>query len=84
MLTGAMSLPQKQVFGRRYLLLKDIPAVQLFTAGEGEACWGPLVRLPRGAELFSSDEGLQDGTLRITFGGFPYLVFPEDLASASG
>jgi len=82
MTTDLLFPPEAPVAPRRFALPEEIPALQLVATENGHARWGPLVRLPRGAEVSVSGEGFDDRTLRVRLDGCFYIVFKQDLASA--
>ena len=48
----------------------------------GRARWGPMTRLPRGAELREFGKGFDERTVLVSVAGFFYIVFAEDLVAA--
>ena len=82
MATDVLSLPIDQMPANRCVLRQEVPALQLIATDNGHARWGPLIRLPRGAELQEFGEGFDDQTLRVRCDGCFYIIFNQDLASA--
>jgi hypothetical protein len=80
--TDVLSLPEVPIHARRYVLPDEIPALQLVATENGRARWGPLVRLPRGAELSVLGVGFDDRTLRVRLDSCFYIVFKQDFDSA--
>ena len=66
---------------KRYSLRDEIPALQLIATENGNFRWGPLIRLPRGAELQDFGAGFDERTLRVRFNGGFYIIFRQDLDS---
>lgn len=80
--TDVLFLPQDPIVGECHVLRGGIPALQLVALDNGRARWGPMVRLPAGAELMPCGEGFDDQTLRVRFGDSFYVVFQKDLDSS--
>lgn len=78
----SIRLPSDSVSGHISLLQQEIPALQLMATENGQARWGPMTRLPRGAELQEFGRGFDDQTLLVKVAGCFYIVFADDLASA--
>jgi hypothetical protein len=79
MTTDVLYPPESSFAGKSYLLKDEIPALQLISTENGHSRWGPLIRLPRGAELYDFGEGFDDRTLRVRFDGCFYIIFKQDL-----
>ncbi|HEX7360346.1 MAG TPA: hypothetical protein VF283_07625 [Bryobacteraceae bacterium] len=61
------------------MLSKNIPAIPLEHAEDGEERLGAISRLPRGAELEPCGLGFDPNTVRVTWSGRHYFVFIQDL-----
>ena len=75
-------LPDESLAPHKHVLRQEIPALQLVATENGHARWGPLIRLPRGAELDEFGRGFDDHTLLVRFGASFYVVFHDDLAAS--
>ena len=82
MSTESIHLPQEAINGQLSLIEQEIPALQLMETENGKARWGPMTRLPRGAELQEFGKGFDDRTILVRVAGFFYIVFAADLAAA--
>jgi hypothetical protein len=78
----SIRLPSDSIHGHPSLLQQEIPALQLMATENGHARWGPMTRLPRGAELHEFGKGFDDQTVLVRVADSFYIVFAEDLASA--
>ena len=68
------------VFSRSsYTLSTDIPAIQVLPAGAGLMGLGPVLKLPRGAQIEACGAGFDDHTLKVRYADSLYYVFLEDL-----
>ena len=79
---NSIRLPEAPRLGNSYVLQNEIPALQLVATDEGQARWGPLIRLPRGAELLEFGDGFDERTLTVRFGTSFYIVFQQDLGAS--
>ncbi len=79
MATDVLYLPENSFARKSYLLRDEIPALQLIATENGNSRWGPLIRLPRGAELYDFEEGFDERTLRVRCDGSCYIIFKQDL-----
>jgi len=75
-------LPDESLTPHNHVLRQEIPALQLVATENGHARWGPLIRLPRGAELHEFGKGFDDQTLLVRFGSSFYIIFHDDLAAS--
>ena len=82
MSTESLQLPDETATGHVCLLDQEIPALQLLATENGHSRWGPMTRLPRGAELHEFGKGFDEQTLLVRVAGFFYIVFAIDLAGA--
>ncbi len=83
MVSDSIRLPEEAVaVQNNYVLRQEIPALQLVATDSGLARWGPLTRLPRGAELREFGQGFDDRTMLVQFGGCFYIIFQQDLAES--
>ena len=78
MVSNTFCLPEEPTALNNYVLRQEIPALQLIATENGHARWGPLIRLPKGAELHDFGEGFDDQTLLGNF----FIIFQQDLAAA--
>jgi hypothetical protein len=81
MASSVLSLPENSLPARNFLLKDEIPALPLLATENGNSRWGPLIRLPRGAELQDFGAGFDERTLRVRFNGGFYIIFRQDLDS---
>ncbi len=81
MATDVLYPLESSLAGKSYSLKDEIPALQLIQSQNGQSRWGPLIRLPRGAELHDFGEGFDERTLRVRFEGSFYIIFKQDLNS---
>ncbi|MGH9608162.1 MAG: hypothetical protein ACRD34_00675 [Bryobacteraceae bacterium] len=61
------------------MLSKNIPAIPLEHAEDGEERLGAISQLPRGAELEPCGPGFDPNTVRVIWFGRHYFVFIQDL-----
>jgi hypothetical protein len=62
-----------------YTLSTDIPAIQVLPAGAGLMGLGPVLKLPRGAQIEACGAGFDDRTMKVRYADSLYYVFLEDL-----
>ncbi len=62
-----------------YTLSTDIPAIQVLPSGAGLTGLGPVLKLPRGAQIEACGAGFDDHTLKVRYADSLYYVFLEDL-----
>jgi hypothetical protein len=67
--------------GHSYTLQRGIPAVELVAIEKDRECWGPLIKLPRGASLEFCGDGFDSEMLRVRSAGCLYVIFRQDLDS---
>ena len=82
MVSETFCLPEDPMAVHSYELRQEIPALQLVATENGQARWGPLIRLPRGAELHDFGKGFDDQTLLVRFGSTFFIIFEQDLLAA--
>jgi len=75
-------LPQDSLALDSYVLKQEIPALQLVATENGYARWGPLIRLPRGAELHEFGAGFDDQTILVRSSNSFYMIFEQDLVAS--
>jgi hypothetical protein len=69
-------------FASAYVLPKNVSAIQVLPAEEGEpAGLGLLTQLPEGAEIHVGGPGFSEGTIKILCQGAAYFIFLDDLVS---
>jgi hypothetical protein len=75
-----VSIPNAVPSGQTYVLGKNIPAIQIIAAGEGDReRLGLIIQLPEGAELDTCGSGFDAQTAKVRCNGAFYFVFLEDL-----
>jgi hypothetical protein len=82
MATDVLDIPENLFAENKYVLRDEIPALQLIAIDNGRARWGPMIRLPRGAELHDFGQGFDEQTMRVRYDGCFYIIFQEDLEKA--
>jgi hypothetical protein len=73
------SHPTDPLTGNRYTLSDEIYGMQLLHADGQVFKVGPVIRLPRGAQLNACGKGFNDRTVKVCCNGSFYLVFLTDL-----
>jgi hypothetical protein len=67
-------------FASAYVLPKNVSAIQVLPAEDGESTrLGLLTQLPEGAEIHVGGPGFSEGTVRILCQGAAYFIFLDDL-----
>jgi hypothetical protein len=64
--------------GRRYVLTRNIPAIQIVPEGEQDRL-GLIAQLPQSAELEACGSGFDSQTIKVRCHGSFYFVFLQDL-----
>lgn len=65
-----------------YFLLPDnIAAMEVIPSTAGELGFGPVLRIPEGAEIEYCSEGFNEHTMKVRWHGKPYFIYREDLPS---
>jgi hypothetical protein len=82
MASDVLQLPKESSSSHSHVLKQEIPALQLVASENGQARWGPLIRLPRGAELHEFGEASRQGTLLVCSNRCFYIIFEQDLAES--
>jgi hypothetical protein len=77
----ALSIPDCHSPVESYTLSRRIPAVQLVQIEGPKAQLGPLVQLPKGAQLDLCGDGFDERTVKVRCDTSFYFVFLEDLRS---
>jgi hypothetical protein len=62
-----------------YKLTEAIPAFEIISGENGAERFGPVCRLPAGAELEACGEGFNQRSLKVQCGDRHYFVFLQDL-----
>ena len=75
----SISPPFDLCTGDRYTLSDEICAMQLLPGENGTAVLGPVVTMPKGAQLDACGPGFNDRTLKVRSDGAFYFVFLQDL-----
>jgi hypothetical protein len=65
-------------------LCKNIAAIQIRPAGNGEEHLGLLSQLPKGAELHICGDGFNSRTVKVEWRGHFYFVFMQDIEIQNG
>ena len=78
----SIRLPEEIPGQPSYTLRQEVPALQLLATQNGHARWGPMTRLPQGAELSELGPGFDAQTVLVRYEGQFYIVFETDLAAA--
>jgi hypothetical protein len=73
--------PTDLLTGNRYMLSDEIYGMQLLPTNGRPFKVGPVIRLPRGAQLNACGEGFNDRTVKVCCNGSLYFVFLKDLDS---
>ena len=63
----------------RYVLPRDVAAIQVIPDGVGRIRLGTIVKLPEGADVDVCGEGFNDRTKKVCWQGGFYYIFAEDL-----
>ncbi len=67
-------------FASAYVLPKNVSAIQVLPADDGEPTrLGLLTQLPEGAEIHVGGPGFSEATVRILCQGAAYFIFLDDL-----
>lgn len=75
-----LTQPSSVPFASAYVLPKNVSAIQVLPAEEGEPTGlGLLTQLPEGAEIHVGGPGFSEGTVRILCQGAAYFIFLDDL-----
>jgi hypothetical protein len=75
-----LTLSSPVPFASAYVLPKNVSAIQVLPAEEGEPTrLGLLTQLPEGAEIYVGGPGFSEGTVRILCQGAAYFIFLDDL-----
>jgi hypothetical protein len=81
--SGALSIPGPESLpGQSYTLTNDIPGMQLVAVGDGTRL-GPILRIPKGADIDAFGEGFNERTQKIRYEGCFYFVFEADLKQST-
>jgi len=75
-------IPEETPPKTSHVLETDVPALPWIDFGGG-SFWGPMVRLPTGAELLMCGYGFNELTWRVQFAGLFYMIFKQDLCGVS-
>ena len=76
----ALTSPSSVPFASAYVLPKNVSAIQVLPAAEGEPTrLGLLTQLPEGAEIHVGGPGFSEGTVKILCQGAAYFIFLDDL-----
>ena len=72
--------PSPVPFASAYVLPKNVSAIQVLPAEDGEPTrLGLLTQLPEGAEIFIGGPGFSEGTVKVLCQGAAYFIFLDDL-----
>jgi hypothetical protein len=75
-----LTLSPEVPFASAYVLPKNVSAIQVLPADEGEPTrLGLLTQLPEGAEIHVGGPGFSEGTIKILCQGAAYFIFLDDL-----
>ena len=75
-----LTLSPEVPFASAYVLPKNVSAIQVLPADEGEPTrLGLLTQLPQGAEIHVGGPGFSEGTIKILCQGAAYFIFLDDL-----
>lgn len=75
----SVRIPINDWSGDRYTLSDEICAMQLLPGENGKAELGPVVTMPKGAQLDACGPGFNERTLKVRSDGAFYFVFLQDL-----
>ena len=78
---GSTETQGSEPFRERQRLPREISAIQILAAGEGQARMGLIVSIPEGSEVELCGIGFNDRTVRICWQGAYYFTFRDDLAA---
>jgi hypothetical protein len=70
--------------GARYITTRTIPAIQVELGPENGTRLGVITRLPKDSEIFVCGFGFDDRTVKVTFQGYYFYVFLEDVERVRG
>ena len=73
-LSSSLSLPPR----RKYVLTRNIPAIQIVPEGEQD-CLGLIAQLPQFSELEAWGSGFDPQTIKVRCNGIFYFVFLQDI-----
>jgi hypothetical protein len=82
MTSPSILLPDELEVSESYVLGQEIPAPQLLATDNGGARWGPMIRLPRGAELHKLGPSFDDRTILVRFEHCFFVIFSQDLTES--
>jgi hypothetical protein len=75
-----LTLSPEVPFASAYVLPKNVSAIQVLPAEDGEPTrLGLLTQLPEGAEIHVGGPGFSQATVRILCQGAAYFIFLDDL-----
>jgi hypothetical protein len=75
-----LTLSPEVPFASAYVLPKNVSAIQVLPADEGEPTrLGLLTQLPEGAEIHVGGPGFSEGTIKVLCQGAAYFIFLDDL-----
>jgi hypothetical protein len=75
-----LTLSPEVPFASAYVLPKNVSAIQVLPADDGEPTrLGLLTQLPEGAEIHVGGPGFSEATVRILCQGAAYFIFLDDL-----
>jgi hypothetical protein len=77
--SALLSHPTDLLTGNRYMLSDEIYGMQLLPTDGQTFKVGPVIRLPKGAQLNACGKGFNDRTVKVCCDGSFYLVFLTDL-----
>jgi hypothetical protein len=78
---GSTETQGSQPSRERQRLPREISAIQVLTAPEGQARMGLIVSIPEGSEVELCGIGFNNRTVRICWQGAYYFTFRDDLAA---